>query len=86
MKKNQKIKNGFAVTGLYIFNDINIRDIAKIKIKRGEYEITDFLNILNKKNLNYCKLGRGITWLDMGTFDNLLEASTFVDLIQKTRI
>ena len=53
------------------------------KSKRGEYEITDFLNILNKKKLNYSILGRGVTWLDMGTFENLFETSNFIKLMQK---
>ena len=83
-EKSKKIKNGLAVTGLYIFNKISIKDFDKIKkSKRGEYEITDFLEILNKKKLNFCTLGRGITWLDMGTFENLSETSNFIKLIQE---
>lgn len=83
-EKSKKIKNGLAVTGLYIFNDISISQMSKIKkSKRGEYEITDFLNILNKTKLNYSILGRGITWLDMGTFENLFETSNFIKLMQK---
>jgi glucose-1-phosphate thymidylyltransferase len=53
------------------------------KSKRNEYEITDLNNIYLKNNkLKYEILGRGYTWLDAGSFDDLLDVSLFVRTIQ----
>lgn len=77
-------KSNYAVTGLY-FYDNRVIDIAK-KIKpspRGEFEITDINNrYLQDKELSVEVLGRGMTWLDMGTHDSLLQASLFIETIE----
>lgn len=78
-------KSNWAVTGLY-FYDNRVIDIAKnIKpSKRGELEITDVnRHYLKQGQLSYQLIGRGSTWLDTGTHDALLEASHFVQVVEK---
>jgi glucose-1-phosphate thymidylyltransferase len=74
-----------AVTGLY-FYDNSVIEIAK-SLKpsaRGELEITDInQRYLEKGQLDVLFMRRGMTWLDMGTFDSLLEASLFIQTLQK---
>jgi len=77
-------KSNYAVPGLY-FYDNSVIDVAK-NIKpsaRGEYEITDVNRFyLEQKKLKVGVLSRGIAWLDTGTFESLLQASQFVEVIQ----
>ena len=83
--KPKNPKSNYVVTGLY-FYDQNVFDIAK-KIKpsyRGELEITDVNKVyLKEGNLVVEDFGRGFAWLDMGTHDSLLEASQFIQAIEK---
>ena len=83
-EKSNKIHNNLAITGLYIFNQKSLDNYNKLKkSKRGEFEVTDYFNLSNKINdLDFTILSRGITWLDMGTYENLLETSNFVRIIE----
>ena len=84
-EKPNKFISKYAVTGLYQY-DHNVVQYAKLlkKSKRGEYEITDLNNIyLKKKKLNYDILNNECTWLDTGSFDDLLDASLFVKTVQQ---
>jgi len=84
-EKPRQPKSHFAVPGLY-FYDADVTDIAcSLKpSSRGELEITDLNRVyLERGDLQVEKLGRGFAWLDTGTPDSLLQATSFVQTIQE---
>ena len=78
-------KSNFAVPGIYFYNNSVVEIAKNIKpSNRGEYEITD----INKEYLDQGKLkvgvfGRGTAWLDTGTFNSLIQAQQFVQVIEE---
>jgi glucose-1-phosphate thymidylyltransferase len=83
-EKPKNPKSNYAVTGIY-FYDNRVTQIAK-NIKpssRGELEITDINNLyLQLNNLNVEIMGRGFSWLDMGTHESLIAAGNFIQAIE----
>jgi glucose-1-phosphate thymidylyltransferase len=83
-EKPKAPRSNWAVTGLY-FYDANVIDVAK-NLKpsaRGEYEITDVNRAyLDRGQLHVQTMGRGIAWLDTGTYDSLLSSSIFVQTLE----
>jgi len=78
-------KSNFAVTGLYFYpNDVVNHAAILTPSNRGELEITSINQIyLRNKKLSVEIMGRGYAWLDTGTHESLLEASTFIEIIEK---
>ena len=84
-EKPSNPKSNYAVSGLYFYPN-DVVDIAKNQklSDRNELEITDTNRVyLSQKRLKVEKLGRGCAWLDTGTHDSLLEASQFVQILEK---
>jgi glucose-1-phosphate thymidylyltransferase len=83
-EKPEKPKSNLAIPGLYFYDEKVVEFAKKLKpSQRGELEITDLnREYLNLNELKVYVLGRGFAWLDMGTYDGLLDAANFVKTIQ----
>jgi glucose-1-phosphate thymidylyltransferase len=84
-EKPDKPKSGYAVTGLYFYGNDVVEKAKKLRPSaRGELEITDLNRLyLEESRLKVKLFGRGMAWLDTGTYESLLQASNFMHTIEQ---
>ena len=85
VEKPKYPKSRYAITGLYFYDNSVIEKAKKIKpSSRGELEITSINKLyLEENNLSVEIFGRGMAWLDTGTFDSLHQAGTYIRILEK---
>jgi glucose-1-phosphate thymidylyltransferase len=84
-EKPAKPKSRYAVTGIYFYDNLVCELAASLKPSpRGELEITDLNRLYLARDMLTCEnLGRGMAWLDTGTHESLLEASQYIETIER---
>jgi glucose-1-phosphate thymidylyltransferase len=84
-EKPESPTSNYAVTGLYFFpNDVVNKAVEVLPSERGELEITSVNQMyLSEERLNVELMGRGYAWLDTGTHESLLEASIFIEIVER---
>jgi glucose-1-phosphate thymidylyltransferase len=84
-EKPEKPKSNYAVTGLYFYDNSVVRKAKALKPSpRGELEITDLNRVyLEEGTLEIKLMGRGMAWLDTGTYESLLQAANFIATLEQ---
>jgi glucose-1-phosphate thymidylyltransferase len=84
-EKPLKPRSSYAVTGLYFYDNSVVRKARSLKPSpRGEYEITDLNRLyLEEGSLEVRLMGRGMAWLDTGTYESLLQAANFIATLEQ---
>ena len=84
-EKPSQPRSNYAVTGLYFYDNSVVKKAKSLKLsERGELEITDLNRLFLKEGMLEVKLmGRGMAWLDTGTYESLLQASNFIATLEQ---
>ncbi|MGC8926696.1 MAG: glucose-1-phosphate thymidylyltransferase RfbA [Myxococcota bacterium] len=85
IEKPKNPPSNYAITGIYFYDNDAVKIAMTLKpSRRGELEITDVNNYyIKKKKVSFTILKRGYAWLDMGTFQSMLDAQNFIETIEK---